>query len=525
MSDNSSPPSQFLNASHFADAYPDFPNVARSPTAGGSTIKMSECSDDVIPPAHACRTLVLCFDGTGDQFDADNSNIVQFFSMLKKDDPSQQMVYYQAGIGTYTIPQIATPFYAKLSKTIDAMVGNNLDAHVMGGYEFLMQNYEAGDRICLFGFSRGAYTARALAGMLHKVGLLPRCNHQQVPFAYKMYSKDDDEGWEQSKAFKKAFSIDVDVEFVGVWDTVNSVGVIPRRLPFTRANNKIRYFRHALALDEHRVRFMPNFYNRSTDADKKLGVQKGEMPRSTKKFSSIHIPYDKLLHEKSSSNGHHQESSLQDLERRYTESILQTDFDEVWFAGCHCDVGGGSVKNGTRNSLARIPLRWMIREIFKTEIGILFHRSMFQQIGMDPSTLYPHVTPRPPAIFNSPTNADPGVPCDDDDAAIQCDPDGKFVSEEMEDLGDALSPIYDQLKIARYWWILEMLPQKQHYQRDEDDTWVKDIKINMGKGRHVPNRETLRIHRSVKIRMEADKLAEGKYWPKAKIKVAPTWVD
>ena len=49
-----------------------------------------------------------------------------------------------------------------------------------------MQNYEANDKICIFGFSRGAYTARALAGMLHKVGLLPRCNHQQVPFAYAM---------------------------------------------------------------------------------------------------------------------------------------------------------------------------------------------------------------------------------------------------------------------------------------------------------------------------------------------------
>lgn len=49
------------------------------------------------------------------------------------------------------------------------------------------------------------------------MGLLPRCNHQQVPFAYKMYSTDDETGWEQSRAFKKAFSIDVDVEFVGVW--------------------------------------------------------------------------------------------------------------------------------------------------------------------------------------------------------------------------------------------------------------------------------------------------------------------
>lgn len=62
--------------------------------------------------------------------------------MLSKGDPDRQMVYYQAGIGTYTIPQIATPFYANLSKTIDMMLATNLNHHVMGGYEFLMEHCE-----------------------------------------------------------------------------------------------------------------------------------------------------------------------------------------------------------------------------------------------------------------------------------------------------------------------------------------------------------------------------------------------
>ena len=53
--------------------------------------------------------------------------------------------------------------------------------------------------------------------MIHKVGLLPACNHQQVPFAYKMYTRTDELGWKQSTAFKKAFSIDVDIDFIGVW--------------------------------------------------------------------------------------------------------------------------------------------------------------------------------------------------------------------------------------------------------------------------------------------------------------------
>ena len=171
----------------------------------------------------------------------------------------------QTGIGTYTSPQLVTPVGRAVSMTADKMFAWNLSAHVIGiftrsssappmsvlisifadGYEFLMQNCEValsfiprstltlllllsfsrlhcfvdekGDKICLFGFSRGAYTARALAGMLHKVGLLPRCNRQQVTFAYKMCKRSDKRGWEQSKEFKKRFSIDVHIDFIGVW--------------------------------------------------------------------------------------------------------------------------------------------------------------------------------------------------------------------------------------------------------------------------------------------------------------------
>jgi len=195
-----------------------------SPLASPQSSTFYSSASSTIPPSHPHRTLVLCFDGTGDQFDSDNSNIVEFFGLLKRDDPSKQKVYYQAGIGTYTIPEIATPLFAKISKKIDTAIAWDLDAHIMGGYEFLMQNYAFGDRICIFGFSRGAYTARCLAGMIHKVGLLPTCNNQQIPFAYKMYTRADEVGWQQSNVFKKTFSIDVDIEFLGLWDSVNSVG-------------------------------------------------------------------------------------------------------------------------------------------------------------------------------------------------------------------------------------------------------------------------------------------------------------
>ena len=95
---------------------------------------------NIIPPAstRAHRTLVLCFDGTGNEFDAQNSNVIKFYSMLKKDSWNDQRVYYQTGIGTYNT-SIAIPMLSSVSKTLDMMVGSSLGQHIMAGYEWLMQ--------------------------------------------------------------------------------------------------------------------------------------------------------------------------------------------------------------------------------------------------------------------------------------------------------------------------------------------------------------------------------------------------
>jgi uncharacterized protein (DUF2235 family) len=135
-------------------------------------------------------------------------------------------------------------------------VGSGLGNHIKDAYRFLMQHYRESDKICLLGFSRGAYTVRCLAGMLHKVGLLPAGNVAQINFAYAFYKDDSPIGWKMSAQFKSTFCTDVDVYFVGVWDCVASVGFIPRTLPFSHSpTNSIHYFRHAMALDEHRSKF------------------------------------------------------------------------------------------------------------------------------------------------------------------------------------------------------------------------------------------------------------------------------
>jgi uncharacterized protein (DUF2235 family) len=160
------------------------------------------------------RTVVICLDGTGDRFDNDNSNVVHFVSCLKKHEPAKQVTYYQSGIGTYDSGGLRNGFGAAMvgifgtkvireskqanyylrctghgcgkvsSVAIDfrsiSYQSSGLGVHIKDAYRFLMQNYHEGDRICLFGFSRGAYTVRCLAGMLHKVGLLPASNGSQV---------------------------------------------------------------------------------------------------------------------------------------------------------------------------------------------------------------------------------------------------------------------------------------------------------------------------------------------------------
>jgi len=496
-------------------------------------------NNDVIPydSDKKPRTLVLCFDGTGDQFDADNANVVQFFSLLQKDDHTQQMVYYQSGIGTYTVPQISNPIMSKFSKIMDLAIAWNLDAHVMDGYYFLMENYQVGDKICLFGFSRGAYTARALAGMVHKVGLLPAGNTRQVPFAYRMYMQATPDGWTQSDAFKKAFSIDVDVEFVGVWDTVCSVGIFPKRRPFVSNNNAIRFFRHAISLDERRAKFKANHYNRPTRDEEKLGVLLGEMPKSTGTRSAM----AQFLRQRKSRTD---EQEAHDKDEQEHESNHQHNMDtnvlEVWFAGCHCDVGGGSVKNETRYNLARIPLRWMIRQCFLADTGIRFHSSLLSGVGIDHSTLYPVVKPRPDPIFEPPvvsTSLDDSIEKGHERSATDIsietlvDPesapiDDPFISEEVEDLLDSRAKKYDRLTITKGWWVLEYLPLKQRYQKP-DTKWVEKTRMNRAKPRVVPQPTKdlpFNVHRTVQIRQAANDLFDGKYTPKVKMPLA-TYVD
>ncbi|KAF4618796.1 hypothetical protein D9613_009718 [Agrocybe pediades] len=226
------------------------------------------------------RNLVVNLDGTGNQFGDKNTNVVEMYSLLSKGEDSNQLSLYYSGIGTYARPSWASFSYWKqvLYHKIDLAIAWEFEKTIMGAYSWLSDNYRDGDRIFLLGFSRGAFQVRALSAMIDKVGLLYKGNNTQIPFAYELYadplsgldqvnaigtSDRDAEKMSKADRFKSAFCHkDVKVHFVGAWDTVSSIGLVRKKklLPGTIDGMKhVCFFRHALALDERRVKFLPEY--------------------------------------------------------------------------------------------------------------------------------------------------------------------------------------------------------------------------------------------------------------------------
>ncbi|KAL4906185.1 hypothetical protein BDW74DRAFT_139545 [Aspergillus multicolor] len=199
--------------------------------------------------------------------------------MLDRSQP-HQFHYYQPGIGTYVTTNTLSHtgrfqrIKSAYQKAKDSAIGSSFDAHVMGGYKFLMRFYNPGDEIYFIGFSRGAYVARFLAEMLDFIGLLEAGNEELTRFAWKTFAKwqqrgggsEEDKEEKQKlfrymKAFRETFSRPITrIKFMGLFDTVNSV---PRfesawmqrsKFPYT-ARSSARVIRHAVGIDERRAKF------------------------------------------------------------------------------------------------------------------------------------------------------------------------------------------------------------------------------------------------------------------------------
>lgn len=205
--------------------------------------------------------------------------------------------------------------------------------HVLAGYRFLMRYYSPGDYIYIFGFSRGAYTARFLAEMVHDIGLLSKGNEEMVHFAWTTFSDYQRtrydtkslEKREQYKQYMKDFQETfcrpkIKVYFLGLFDCVNSVGQF--EIPLFRKSSPYvppttaSHTRHAVSIHERRLKFKPALF---------------ELDDSSK--------------------------------------VENSELKEMWFAGNHADVGGGWDPQAGKRLLSDIPLEWMLAEIESLEEG------------------------------------------------------------------------------------------------------------------------------------------------------------
>jgi hypothetical protein len=138
------------------------------------------------------KNIVICCDGTRAKYDDsdENSNMVRLFERLGKDG-DRQISYYDPGVGTHS--PLKSAFLRPVDKLVMSVHGTGIRTNVEEAYRYLMGQFEPGDRVFLFGYSRGAYTIRALAGMIHKCGLLTKGSNNLVPYATRIYKEAGDE--------------------------------------------------------------------------------------------------------------------------------------------------------------------------------------------------------------------------------------------------------------------------------------------------------------------------------------------
>jgi len=233
----------------------------------------------------------------------------------------RQKFYYSPGVGTDTLRKIP-----------GGIAGVGLNENLLKGYEWLCQSYDDGDEIWIFGFSRGAYTARSLSGMIRKSGLLYITNHSTLNAALMNYRAKDNQ--DLALMFRERFSRVVKIDFLGVWDTVGALGIpyfqlLNRSLQWhdTQLSGIVQRAYHAMAIDEHREIFSSTPWVLSPSA--------------------------------SSTSNYGQPTKYGQLE---DGRIVE----QRWFVGSHGDIGGGCEDS----ELSKIPLAWMETQAIKAGLAL-----------------------------------------------------------------------------------------------------------------------------------------------------------
>ncbi len=211
--------------------------------------------------------LVICADGTWNRPEEDlqqdePTNVLKLARSIRpRQGDLEQHVFYDWGLGSYH-----NAFAA-------GVTGSGIHKNILDGYRYIVQNYAAGDEIYLFGFSRGAYTVRALCGLIYNCGIVTRPNARLIEAAWKIYksaSRANHPDGDNARQFRRDNSHrSRRVRFVGVWDTVGALGIpfsllglLDRKDEFydTKMGSNVVTARHALAIDERREDFEPTVW-------------------------------------------------------------------------------------------------------------------------------------------------------------------------------------------------------------------------------------------------------------------------
>ncbi len=271
------------------------------------------------------KRIVVCCDGTWNKpGNLDNgipvkTNVQKTYEALAAtgSDGVPQVKYYGQGVGTR---------YKISDMLFGGIAGSGLDRQIMDAYKFIMWNFEEGDELFLFGFSRGAYTARSLIGFIRNCGIMKPEYLHLIEEGYQLYRDRNSITHPDSDlmvAFKRQYSRLSRIRFIGVWDTVGALGVPIKMLTWfnkeyefhdVKLSADVDYAYHAVALDEKRALFQPTLWELS---------------------SSV---------------------------RR--EQVKQ-EVEQVWFPGTHSNVGGGYADSG----LSDIALDWMVQKAAALQLG------------------------------------------------------------------------------------------------------------------------------------------------------------
>jgi uncharacterized protein (DUF2235 family) len=286
------------------------------------------------------KQLIVCSDGTWQKIASPYpTNVVKITQAIA--DNADNLIFYGEGIGTGNL----------VDRIAGGLFGRGIDKNIQDAYRFLCLNYAPGDRIYLFGFSRGAYTVRSLVGLIRSVGMLPRQGMRKIPQAYKIYQDAKgtyvDKGevtrentkvrelpdvvkfrQQMTSEYGVDYQEEIEITVLGCWDTVGALGIpriawIPgfidrlfnQKYQFhnTKLSSTVKFAFHAVSIDEHRKAFLPT---------QMKPAHEGQLA-------------------------------------------------EVWFPGGHGGVGGGTREN---SPLSNAALLWMMAEVERLNLGLTFDR-------------------------------------------------------------------------------------------------------------------------------------------------------